>query len=102
MHEIKPQPIRRHQRTALRDVIAEHLPQGFVQQMRRGVMRTDRRAPRMIHFQRQRGARLQRAQFDGAEMHEQIAGLLLRIGDPELDALADHHAGVADLAADSA
>src|SRR6188474_1901921 len=32
-------------------------------------------------------------------MHEEIAGPLLRVGDTELDALADHHAGVADLTA---
>ena len=32
-------------------------------------------------------------------MHEQIAGLLLRIGDAKAHALARHHAGVADLAA---
>ena len=32
-------------------------------------------------------------------MHEEIAGLLLGIGDAEAHALAGHHAGVADLAA---
>ena len=42
MHEVEAQPIRRHQRTALGDVIAEHLPQRLMQQMRRRMMRPDR------------------------------------------------------------
>ncbi len=99
MHEVEAQPIRRHQRAALRDVIAEHLPQRLVQQMRRRVIGADRCAPCVIDLERQRHARLQRALLDRAEMHEEIAGLLLRIGDAERDALAGHHAGVADLAA---
>src|ERR1700734_2905438 len=32
-------------------------------------------------------------------MREQVAGLLLGFGDAEADALAGHHAGIADLAA---
>ncbi len=42
MHEVEAQPVRRHQRAALGDVIAEHLPQRLVQQMRRRVMGADR------------------------------------------------------------
>ena len=38
MHKIEAQPIRRHQRAALGDVVAEHLAQRLVQQMRRGVI----------------------------------------------------------------
>ena len=99
MHEVEAQAIRRDQRAALGDMIAEHLPQRLVQQMRRRVMGADRGAPRVIDFELQRGAELQRALLHRAEMHEEIAGLLLRIGDAEFDALAGHHAGVADLAA---
>ena len=99
MHEVEAQAIRRHQRAALGDVIAEHLPQRLMQQMRRRVMRADRRTARVIDFELQRGADLQRALLHRAEMHEEIAGLLLRVGDAELDALAGHQAGVADLAA---
>ena len=99
MHEVEAQPVRRHQRAALGDVIAEHLPQRLVQEVRRGVMGADRRAPGMIDFERQRDAGLQRALLDGAEMHEQVAGLLLGIGDAKPHALAQHHAGIADLAA---
>ena len=53
----------------------------------------------MVDLELQGGADLQRALLHRALMHEEIAGPLLRIGDAELDALADHHAGVADLAA---
>ena len=45
MHEVEAQPVRRDQRTALRDVIAEHLAQRLVQQMRRRVMGADRGPP---------------------------------------------------------
>src|SRR5437773_453610 len=53
----------------------------------------------MIDFELQRGAYFQRALLDRADMHEQIARLLLRVGDAELDALARQDAGIADLAA---
>ena len=100
MHEVEAQAIRRHQRAALRDVIAEHLPQRLVQQMRRRVMGADRGPSGMIDFELQRRCPSFSVPCSTvAEMHEEIAGLLLRIGDAELDALADQHAGVADLAA---
>ncbi len=83
MHEIEAQPVRRHQRAALGDVIAEHLPQRLVQQMRRGVIGADRGAPGVIDVELQRRSELQRALLDRAEMHEQIAGLLLGVGDAE-------------------
>ena len=57
MREVEAQPIRRHQRAALGDVIAEHLPQRLVQQMRRRVVGADRRAARVIDLERQRSAR---------------------------------------------
>jgi hypothetical protein len=56
VHEVEAQPIRRHQRAALGDVIAEHLAQRLVQQMRRRVMRADRRTARMVDLELQRGA----------------------------------------------
>ena len=85
MHEVEAQPVGRDQRAALGDVIAEHLAQRLVQQMRRRVMGADRRAPRMIDLELQRRAELQRALLHRAEMHEEIAGLLLRVGDAELE-----------------
>src|SRR5258708_7213943 len=67
--------------------------------MRRGVMGADRAPPGMIAFELQRRARLQRALLHVTEVHEQIARLLLGIGDTKPHALAGQHAGVANLAA---
>ena len=53
----------------------------------------------MIDLELQGGAHLQRALLHWAQMHEEVAGLLLGVGDAELDALARQQAGVADLAA---
>ena len=86
MHEVEAQAIGRDQRAALGDVIAEHLPQRLVHQMRRRVMGADRGAACVIDLELQRGAELQRALLHRAEMDEEIAGLLLRIGDAEFDA----------------
>ena len=54
--------------------------------------------PDVIDFELESGAHFQRPLLHGAEMHEEIAGLLLRIGDAEFHALAGQDAGVADLA----
>ena len=83
MREVEAQAVGRDQRAALGDVIAEHLAQRFVQQMRRRVIGADRAAPPVIDLELQRRAELQRALLDRAEMHEEIAGLLLGIGDAE-------------------
>ncbi len=99
MNEVEAQPVRRHQRAALRDMVAKHLPQCLVQQMRRRVIGADRRTPDMIDFEQQCRTRLQRALFHRADMHEEIAGLLLGVGDTKPHAFAGHHAGIADLAA---
>ncbi len=53
----------------------------------------------MVDFELQRCTHLQRTLLHRADMHEKIAGLLLHVGDAELDALARQHTGIADLAA---
>ena len=95
----KRKPVRRDQRTLLRHVIAEHLAQRLVQQMRGRVILPDGAAPRVVDLELERRAELDRALLDPAEMHEQIPGALLRIGDGEAHAVAAHHALIADLAA---
>src|SRR5206468_9657837 len=59
MGEVKPQPVRRHQRSGLMDVLTEYLTQRRVQQMRRGVIalgvappiaRNDRLHPAQLDF----------------------------------------------------
>ena len=59
----------------------------------------DRAAAGVIDIERERGAGFQRALLDGAGMHEQIAGLFLRIGDAEAQAVGRHGSGIADLSA---
>ncbi len=99
MREVEAQPVGRDQRALLRHVIAEHLAQSFMQEMGGGMVLPDRRAPRVIDFEQQRVAELHRALFHLDHVHEQIAGLLLRIGDGKTHAFAPHLAGIADLAA---
>ena len=48
LRHVEAQPVGRVQAAFLRHVGAEFAPQRLMQQMRRGVMRADRRAPRMI------------------------------------------------------
>ena len=99
VREVEPQPVRRDQRALLGDVIAQHLAQRLVQQMGRRMVGADRAAARMVDFEGQRKARLERAFLDHAGMDEEVAALLLGIGDAEAHAVGGHHAGVADLAA---
>ena len=87
MREVEAQPVGRDQRALLRDVIAEHLAQRLVQQMGRRMVGADGAAPRVIDLEQQRGADLERALLDRAEMDEQVAGLLLRVGDAEAHAV---------------
>ena len=68
MREVEAQPVGRDQRALLRDVIAQHLAQRLVQQMRRGMVLADGAAPRVIDVERQRGAGLERALLDRADM----------------------------------
>src|SRR6516165_6411994 len=71
-----------------------------MQEMRRRVIGADRASAPMIDLELQRRAELERALLHRALVHEEIAGLLLRVGDAEFHAaLAREHACVADLAA---
>ena len=97
--DVEAQPFRRHQRTLLRHVIAQHLAQRLVQQVSGGVVGADGGAAGMVHVERERQAGLERAFLDHAGVDKNIAGLLLRVGDAEAHAIAGHHAGIADLAA---
>src|ERR1700722_7682373 len=59
----------------------------------------DRAAAPMIHLERKRGANLQHALLDRADVDEHIAEMLLRVGDLESHTLTGQRPGVADLAA---
>ena len=74
--------------------------QRLVQQMRRRVVRADRGAARVVHLGQHGHADARLARLDAAEMHEQIAQLLLRVGHRDAQAIgAGDRAGIADLAA---
>src|SRR5262245_3198548 len=67
--------------------------------MRRRMVLPDGTAARVIDRERQRHADLERALLNRAGMHEQVAGLLLRVSDAEAHAIRAHCAGIANLAA---
>ena len=54
VREIEAQPVGRDQRALLRDMIAEHLAQRLVQQMRRRMVAADVGAARVIDIERER------------------------------------------------
>ena len=64
MAEVEAQAIGRDERALLRHVIAEHLAQGLVQKMRRGMVGADGGAARVIDVEFERMADLQRALLD--------------------------------------
>ena len=99
MRKVEPQSIGRDKRTLLRDMVAEHLTQRFVQNMGGGVIGARRAPARMINVELQRLARDDGALFDNAFMDDEIAELLQRIGDAKARIFAAHDADVADLAA---
>ena len=66
---------------------SQPLAQRLVQQMRRRVVRADARAARMVHLGQHRCADMRLARFDAADMHKQIAELLLRVGDRDAQSL---------------
>ena len=80
MREVEAQPVGRDQRALLRDVIAEHLAQRLVEEMRRRMVAPDRAAASMIDLERTARAGLQRALLDRAGVDEQVARLLLGVG----------------------
>ena len=81
MAEVEAQAVRRDERALLRDVIAEHLAQRLVQEVRRRVVGADGRAAVVVDGKFERLAELQRAVLDGDVVHEEVAELLLGVGD---------------------
>ncbi len=98
--DVEAQPIGGVQAALLLHMGAELAPQRLMQQMRGGVMRADRATPRVIDRGDDGDAGRRDAGLDAAEMHEQVAQLLLRIGDRDHQTIGTgDHAGIADLAA---
>ena len=101
VREVEAQAIGRDERALLRDVIAEHLLERVVQEVRRRVVRADplaarRRRPRTSTLSPTASAPV----VDLADQHVHVAGRLLGVVDRGPSRRArDHRAGVADLAA---
>jgi len=92
MGEVETQTIGCDHRALLGDVIAEHLAQRLVQQMRRRMVGADFAAPRMVDVEHQRRAGLEPARLDRDHVDEQVAGPLLRVGDAHAHPVCGHHA----------
>ena len=99
MGEIEAQPVGGDQRALLGHMIAQHLAQGLVQQMGGRMVGADGAAAAVVHLQLKGLTLAQGAQFHRHFMDEEVAQLLLRIGDEDPQAHGGHHAHVADLAA---
>src|SRR5215472_2498960 len=99
MREVEAQPVRRDERALLRDVFAEHLPQGGVQQVRRRMVQHGGLAPRGVDRAVQRRAWLERLALPAADVAVERAGQLDRVADRELAVGIAEQAGVADLTA---
>ena len=97
--EVEAQAVRRDERALLRDVVAEHLAQGLVQEMGRGVVGADAGAAGVVDGKLERMADLEGALLDDDVVHEEVAELLLGVGDAHAHVDRRHGAGVADLAA---
>jgi hypothetical protein len=80
MREIEPQPVGRHHRALLRDVVAEHLAQRLVQQMRRRMVGPNRRERRSWSTSSASARTLRQDAFLDLDLvQEQIAEFLLRV-----------------------
>ena len=99
MGEIEAQPIRRNERTLLRHMLAEHLPQRLMQKMRGRMVGADLRAPLVVDIELEREAGGDLALFDDALVNEDVAELLDGVFDAKAHAAGAHHADVADLSA---
>ncbi len=99
VREVEAQPVRRDQRALLLHVGAQHLAQRGMQQVRGGMVEDGGAAAIAVDLRRQRGADLQAAAAQLADMAMELAGELLRLLDLEQHAVCAQLAQVADLAA---
>jgi len=100
MGKVEAQPLRRHQRAFLADMLAQYLAQRGMQQMG-GRMVGHHRLPALaIHRCRKRVADRQRARIQGTDMAVKLVGELVGIADHEaLSRTPGQHTGIAHLPA---
>src|SRR5262249_56251742 len=83
----------------LREMMAKQLAQGLVEEVGCGMVLPDGLPARVVDLERERRAGLERALLQHAEMHAQIARLLLGVGYAQQHAVRAHGTGIADLTA---
>ncbi len=88
MGNVETQAFRLDQRTLLRHVIAKHLAQGLVQQMRCRMVGADASAAELVDSQERRPAHSHVAFLQRAKMHEHITRALHRIRDTQTETFA--------------
>ncbi len=100
VREVEAQTVRRHQRTRLAHVRAQHLAQRRVQDVRAGVVAHRVAAQALVHDRLDRVADAQRARFEVPDVrHDAAVADVLRVLDHEAALGPDDLAAVAHLAA---
>src|SRR5690606_37010476 len=100
VRKVETQAIGSDQRALLRDVVAEHLAQRRVQQVRSRMVEDRRGATRLVDARRDEAAEREFTRGERADMAVERTGELERVLDLEAFARgADEHAMVSDLAA---
>src|SRR4029077_19565364 len=95
MREIEAQPVRCHQRALLRHMVAEHLVQRLVQDVRRRMVSPYGAPADMIHFEPEGVSDLERALLHHAGVDKYVGRLLLGIADGEPHAVGATQPAVA-------
>ena len=98
MREVEPRPVRRNERSLLRDVFAQHLPQRLVQKMVANVV-PNGVTTRVVDLQQQRIADLDRPLSHRDHVSQYIARFFLRVAYGCAHALAPYFSSVPDLPA---
>src|SRR3954468_1683642 len=99
MAEVEAQAVRRDERALLGNMVAENLAQGLVQKMGRGVVGANAGAAGVVDGKFEGMADLEGALLDDDVVHEEVAELLLGVGDAHAHVDRRHGAGVPDLTA---
>jgi hypothetical protein len=99
VRDVEAQPIGGDQRTLLRDMLAEAIPQRRVKQVRRGVIGADRAPPRSVHAQVYGVAECQRAFVDARVVDVQSGQQLGGVRHCPARTVAGDRPRISDLAA---
>src|SRR5262249_43506562 len=97
MGEIEPQPVRGNEGALLRDVIAQHLPQRFMQKMRGRMVLPNGITTRVVNLQQQRITNFDRPLPHSDHVSKDVTRFFLCVADGCTHTLAAYFASVPDL-----